>query len=304
MTNKGKNMVWVVLLAIAILLAGYAWLQRSQKRKQEDEQRARYQALQKQTRYTAQSFACSVEFPSGYAHRVTAYDPFTFRGKQAELATCNTSTEGEAWAEFYALGPGEDAEAFVKTCFADETHRPVQTRLSYLFDFPTPEAGQLAGKFQVLDEQTRAGWQVRLSYVPTPHGVGQFKPLQVPQSELRQSDIVAQLPTYGIPSNTNQTLSPWIWIGVDDFRSQADRDAFRRAERAALEQLKNRQAEFQKQKERFARTHRHFYLVEAAKAVSSSHVVVLRQFGSIASESTPGSGMKNILGMIESTRCP
>ena len=43
-------------------------------------------------------------------------------------------------------------------------------------------------------------------------------------------------------------LSPWIWIGVDDFAASPTRDAYRRAERAATEKLRNQQLDFQRPK--------------------------------------------------------
>lgn len=299
--KQGKSMMLWIAIAVAVIIVMFGIMQRSGKQKEEAAQRERYEALQKQQAYTASTFRCTVQFPSGFAHRVTSYDPFTYRGKTAELATCNDASDGEVWAEFYQLPPGEKSEGFLTECFADETHPLVRQRLAYLFDYAIPsEVDNLKGKQQVLSEGSSDGWQVRLSYIPSPHGVGDVNPRQVPRSELRPGDIIAEMPTFGIPSNT---LSPWIWVGIDDFRSQSERDSFRRAERHALEKLKDQQLQYRKAKERFERMHRHFYLVEAAKAVSSFQVVVLRRFGSVLNPKTPQSAAEIMKTMIGSVRC-
>ena len=66
-------------------------------------QQLRTEQLQNQVEYPASAFACTVRMPSGAAHRANAYEPFTYRGHQAELATCNDAVDGESWAEFYAF---------------------------------------------------------------------------------------------------------------------------------------------------------------------------------------------------------
>ena len=299
--TQGKSMTLWIGIAVAVAVVMFVLVQRSKTRAEADAQRARYEKLRNQKDYTASTFRCTVQFPSGSAGRIKSYDPFTFRGRQAELATCNDATDGEVWAEFYDLPPGDTAEAFIKECFADVTHRLVHGRLAFLFDYAIPsDIDALKDKQQTLSEGSKDGWQVRLSYIPSPHGVGQVNARQVPRSELRPGDIIAELPTFGIPSTT---LSPWIWVGIDAFRSQSERDAFRRAERQATEKLKDQQLEFRKAKERFERMHRHFYLMEAAKEVRPHQVVVLRRFGSILNEKTPQSAAEIIHKMMESVRC-
>ncbi|MFO1264613.1 MAG: hypothetical protein U1E84_14950 [Rhodoferax sp.] len=293
-------------IAIVVTVAGIAFaiMQHSKARAQADAQRARYERLQSQRDYTASTFPCSVRFPSGFARRVTSYDPFSYRGHSAEIATSNDDTEGEAWAEFYALPSSTPEQAFTNASFADVTHPLVRTRLAYLFDYAfASQVDVLKDHQQVLSEASLDGWKMRLSYLASPHGVAQVNPRQVPRSKLEPTDIIAELPTYGLASNTNKTLSPWIWIGVDDFRSQSDRDAYRRAERAATEKLRNQQLDFQAAQARFERMHRHFYLVEAAKEVKPHQVVVLRRFGSILSEKTPQNGVEIIQKMVNSVRC-
>ena len=299
--QQGKPMLMWIAIAAAVFLVLLGLLHRKKSDKEAAAQSAHYASLQNQKQYTATVFPCTVQFPSGFAHKVTAYDPFLFRGRRAELATCNDATDGEVWAEFYARPSSDDAKAFLQEAFADETHRLVRQRLAFLFDFPLPtEADKLHGKFQVLTEGTRDGWQVRLTYLPTPHGAGLVSPYRVPRAELRPDDIIAELPMFGIPSNN---LSPWIWVGVDDFRNQAERDSYRRAERHALEKLKDQQREYQKARDRFQRMHRHFYVVEAAKQLAPQQVVVLRRFGSIIEQKTPHSAAEIIAQMMSSLRC-
>lgn len=299
--QQGKQMMLWIGIAIAVAVVMFALVQRSKTRAEAEAQRARYEKLRNQKDYTAETFRCTVQFPTGSAHRVKSYDPFSYRGRTAEIATSDDATDGEAWAEFYSLPPGDPVEAFLKECFADVDHPLVRRRLAFLFDYAIPsEVDVLKDKQQILSAGNKDGWQVRLSYIPSPHGVGQVNARQVPRSELRPGDIIAELPTFGIPSNT---LSPWIWVGIDDFRSQSERDAFRRAERHALEKLKDQQLEFRKAKERFERMHRHFYLMEAAKAVQPHQIVVLRRFGSVLSEKTPQSAAEIIQNMMGSVRC-
>lgn len=302
--KQGKNMWLLIVLSVILVVVGFAILGRSKRQKEAAAQQARSEALQKQTRYTAASFPCSVEFPSGYAHRMTAYEPFVFHGRNAEIASCNDSTDGETWAEFYVLSGQDSGDAFLKDWFADTTHKRIRERLRYLFDYAfLEEVDALKDKIQVLSEGEKEGWKVRLAYIPTPHGVGEVRPLQVPRNTVRPEDIIAELPKYGIPSNSNETLSLWIWVGIDDFRNQADRDAFRRAERAALERLKDQQSEYRKQKERFARMHRHFYIAEAAKVLSPTQAIVVRRFGSILSSSTPSYAVDVLSKMMGEVRC-
>ena len=92
-------------------------------------------------------------------------------------------------------------------------------------------------------------------------------------------------------------LAAWI------ARNQAERDSFRRAERHALEKLKDQQREYQKARDRFQRMHRHFYVVEAAKQLAPQQVVVLRRFGSIIDQKTPHSASEIIAQMMSSLRC-
>ncbi len=296
-----KSMQLWSMIAFALVISSLLIVWRSSSQRKAAAQTERYLALQRQKAYTATAFRCTVQFPNGYAHRVTSYDPFEFRGQRAELATCDDSVDGEVWAEFYALPGNDDTAPLLKDAFADETHRLVRQRLAFLFDYALPsDVEQLHGKIQVLGQAEKDGWQVRLSYLPTPHGAAQVSPLSVPRQELRQEDVVAQLPMFGIPSGN---VSPLVWVGIDDFRNQAERDAFRRAERHALEKLKDQQREYQKAKERFLRMHRHFYLVEAAKAVSPGQVVILRRFGSIMDQKTPQSAAEIIQQMMASLRC-
>lgn len=301
LSQPGKRLqLWIVVAAAALLVL-LAVLLRARSQRQAEALSAQYAALQRQTAYTADAFPCTVQFPKGFSHRVTSYDPFVFHGRRAELATCNDDVEGEVWAEFYALPAGEAAAAAVGESFADESHRLVRQRLAFLFDYRLPtEVDALHGKLQLLSQGEKDGWQVRLSYIPTPHGVGQVSPRQVPPAELRPDDIIAELPTVGIPANT---LRPWVWAGIDDFRDQSERDAFRRAERQALERLKDQTREYQEARDRFLRMHRHFYLVEAAKALTPKQVVVLRRFGSIIDQQTPQSATKIIIQMMSALRC-
>lgn len=260
--------------------------------------------LDAQRVYQGSVVHCTVEFPSGFAHRVTAYDPFTFSGRRAEIATSHSAVDGEAWAEFYALEAGDSAEKFLPESFANVTHALVRARLWHLFDYALPnQVDELRDKLRVIAEVSADEWHLRLSYLPSPHGASEVSAIQVPRSELRAEDVVAQLPSFGIPSNTNQVLSPWIWVGIDDFRRQADRTAFRRAEREALDRLKEQQLEFRKAKDRFERMHRDFYLVEAARQVSAGQALVLRRFGSVVSPATPAEATRVIEGMMRSVRC-
>lgn len=297
---KKPMQIWT-LIAVAVVLSSLLLVWRSSSQRKAEAQTARYLALQQQKSYSATAFRCTVQFPSGYAHRVTSYDPFEFRGQRAELATCNDSVDGEVWAEFYALPGNDDTAPLLKAAFADETHKLLRQRLAFLFDYALPsDVDQLHGKIQVLSHGEKDGWQVRLSYLPTPHGAAQVSPLSVPRHDLRQEDVVAQLPMFGIPSGN---VSPLVWVGIDDFRNQAERDAFRRAERHALEKLKDQQREYQKARDRFLRMHRHVYLVEAAKAVSPGQVVILRRFGSIVDQKTPQNAAEIIQQMMASLRC-
>lgn len=299
---KKPMQMWMLIAGGVVLVALLmVWKLSAQGKAKAEAQTARYQALMQQKSYTATAFRCTVQFPAGFAHRVTSYDPFEFRGRRAELATCNDATDGEVWAEFYALPGNDDTAPLLREAFADETHRLFRQRLAFLFDYALPsDVDQLRGKLQVLGQTEQDGWQVRLSYLPTPHGAAQVSPLPVPRTELRQEDVVAQLPLFGIPSGN---VSPLVWVGIDDFRNQSERDAFRRAERKALESLKEQQAQYQKARERFLRMHRHVYLMEAAKAVSPGQVVILRRFGSIMDQKTTQYAAQIIQQMMASVRC-
>ncbi|MFO0655902.1 MAG: hypothetical protein U0787_12600 [Polyangia bacterium] len=117
---------------------------------------------------------------------------------------------------------------------------------------------------------------------------------------LRPGDIIAELPTFGIPSNT---LSPWIWVGIDDFRSQSERDAFRRAERQATEKLKDQRLEFRKRKSASSActvTLSNGSGQGSQAAPSSSY---FRRFGSILNEKNPAERRQIIHKMMESVRC-
>lgn len=283
---------------IVVLLVTVMWRLGSERRKNDSAQSAHYAALQRQVRYDAVSFGSRVEFPFGYAHRVSAYDPFSFHGRVAELATCNDTIDGETWAEFYTLASDDTVQAALPLLLADETHRVIRSRLAHQFDYGyVDRVSELKGKIQVLQQGEYEQWHVRVSYIETPHGVGQVMARQIPRSEILKSDIVAELPIFGVyPSD----LSAWVWIGLDDFRSQSERNAFRLAERAALEKLRNRQDEYERARERFERTHRHFYIVEAVKSFSPTHIVALRRFGPLVSQSTAGQALAIILQMIAS----
>jgi hypothetical protein len=88
-----------------------------------------------------------------------------------------------------------------------------------LFQLGLPtETAQFKGRWQTLAQGEKNGWQVRVSFLPTPYGIAEFSARQVPRTELTPADVVAEMPLFGIPSDRT---SPWVWLGVDDFRNQA-----------------------------------------------------------------------------------
>lgn len=294
---------WGLGLAALSVAASAAWWLHHQRQVEEAAHRAHYQALQAQKDYRSEALGCTLTFPTGYAHRVTAYDPFEFRQQRAaELATSNDTSDGETWAEFYTLPSADVVQTWLQgAAWADESHRLVRQRLVALFQLGLPsETDAFKGRWQTLAQGEKNGWQVRGAYLPTPYGAAEFSAQQVPRTELKPADVVAEMPLFGMPSDRT---SPWVWLGVDDFRHQAERDAFRRAERQALAHLKQQADEYQRERERFLNRHRHFYLVEAVKALGPTQVVVVRRFGSVVHATTPRYGAEVIEKMMASVQC-
>ena len=134
--RKSKSMTLWIGIAVAVAVVMFVLVQRSKTRAEADAQRACYESCAtKKTirrRHSAAPVVCRDLRWSD--------QPVTIHSRSvvaAELATCNDAT-GRRSLRSFTICPGDTAEAFIKECFADVTHRFVHGRLAFLFDYAIP----------------------------------------------------------------------------------------------------------------------------------------------------------------------
>ena len=261
---------------------------------------AHYEELRNRRDYRAETVACSIRFPSGNVSRVTAYDEsFRWRGHPAELADSSDDSEGEQWAEFYALDDTAAAQALIDGFAADLTHLLLRQRLwqHYFQGGFLNDVDQLAGKHRVLASGEESGWRVKMSVIENA-----ALPAQVVAPPSMATLHLPHLPDI-LERMRDAHWSDWRALDLDDPNRQADRDAYRDAERSALQAWRDNETELQRQKARFASAHRQFYLVEAARDLGAGHVLIIRRFGSLLGAGTLEGAARKIAGMADSLEC-
>lgn len=291
-----------ILIAVGTILALTAagvgiFLQQAQEAARAQ---AHYEELRNRREYRAETVACGIRFPSGNVSRVTAYDEsFRWRGYRVELAGSSDDSEGEQWAEFYALDDAAAAQALIDGFAADLTHLLIRQRLwqHYFQGGFLDDVDQLADKHRVLAAGDESGWRIRMSVIENA-----ALPAQVVAPPSMATLHLPHLPDI-LERMREARWSDWRALDLDDPERQADRDAYRAAERSALQPWRDNKAELQRQKERFARAHRQFYLVEAARDLGAGHVLIIRRFGSLIGSATLEGAAQKIAGMADSLTC-
>lgn len=290
----------LIALATTLALASFGVAFYLHQEEEAARMHAHFEAMRNRRDYSAESVACRIRFPSGSVSRVTAYDvSFRWRGHKAELADSSDDYEGEQWAEFYALDDAASAQALMDGFAADLTHVLIRQRLwqHYFQGGFLNDVDQLAGKQRVLAEGEEGGWRVKLSVIENATAP--------PQVVAPPSMAILGLPHLPdiLERMREAHWSDWRALDLDDPSRQAERDAYQAAERSALHHWREKKSELQRQKERFARAHRQFYLVEAARDLGAGHVLIIRRFGSLVGASTLEDAAQKIAGMADSLEC-
>ncbi len=286
-------MAALLLLAIAGAWAGQAWRSRQA---EEAAQAARYRAFTERREYRAQGVACSLQFPSGGATRVEAYGDFRWRGWPAELASSSDDIEGEQWAEFYATDAPANAGALLQGFAADLSHPLLRQRLWALyFDGRLPDAvDELQGRLHVLAEGEQDGWHIRVAWIESP-----YMPIRV----LPPETITAAAPAADILARLRAGEASPRWQDPDAADASARRREFDRLAERTLDTWRDDPAEQARQRRRWLGERHHVYLVEAARILEGSRVLVLRRFGSVLGPGSIPSAGQRIAAMADSVRC-
>lgn len=258
--------------------------------------RLREAQWREQKGYDARTAPCSLRFARGGVLRISAYDAsFRWQGLLPELAHGIDDSEGETWAEFYTLGDEAEAAAFLARAGADLGHPLLRQRL--VFQYFLGRADASAGlQLRPLVESEDAGWSLRAAWIETPHGLAR----------------VAAPPSAQGPPRTDLSLSAWMrveadpagesgWLALDGGHPQ--REAWYEEQRKLQRDFGHDDRLLAEWRERYAREHVHFHLVEAARALGGGQVLVLRRFGPIQGATTLARSMDEIATMAASLRC-
>ncbi len=297
MRVRTRRSKWLLLVAIVLsITAAGVWFYADWEH-QEALNRARYQAWENQREFVAESIACRVNFPSGGARRVTAYaDSLRIAGLTPELAASSDDAEGQQWLEIYTAESDSEAQARLQNFPADLNHVLIRQRLwqSYFSGAFIDSVDQLKDRQSVLLEATEGDWRLRISWFRAP------------------SDVVAVLAPeavdLGEPERIFDRLRSGQWAALHgrDMTNpglESELENYERTERGAVEYLRHDAKAYSERKARFAREHRHFYLVEAARAVGSRQIVIIRRFGSWIGPGSVERSAQRVLGMIDSFSC-
>lgn len=293
--NRGKPWAWIALF-FGLGGAGLAWYLHTRELELQ-EWRLREAQWRERKQYDAQTVPCSLRFARGGVLRVTAYDEsFRWQGLLPELAHGSDDSEGETWAEFYALGDAAAAAGLMARVHADAGHLLLRQRLVFHYFLGRNDESQALAMRELLRAED-SGWSLRVAWVETPHGLAR----------------VAPPATAYAPAQSDSRLSEWRRLEASaspevDWRSldggqHPDRDAWYEAQRKLERDWSHDPRRLAEARERYAREHVHFHLVEAARRLGDTGVLVLRRFGPIQGGTTLARSMDEIAAMTASLRC-
>lgn len=292
--NWRRPWPWLLMLATALAAIGF-YLHRRELQWQEWRMREAQWRARKD--YSAQTMPCTLRFARGGVMRVEAYDEsFRWAGHLPELAHGSDDSEGETWAEFYALDGATAAADLLANVHADSTHLLLRQRLVFHYFLGRSDASA-ALLWRPLLQTNDAGWSLRVSWIETPHGIARAA---APESAYA-------------PPRTQLPLSEWRRVEAGggfqsdwhtlDSGTHPQRDAWYEAQRTLQRDWGRDARQLAEWRERYAREHVHFHVVEAARAVGDGQVLVLRRFGPIQGATTLARSMQEIADMAASLRC-
>lgn len=219
--------------------------------------------VEKQTKYQGESFPVSINFPSGPARKTSVWaEPW--KGMPREVATCPDDSEGAEYAELYQL---TDAGPLLKEPFADATHPAVSSTMQSCYQVPLEP---VFSRRLIVSETEAAGWRLRTTLLPTPHG-GVVVPKDLPPEIAARLAEGSEPPPE--PTRFKATADPRFTSSSGRFSkgkslSDLQREADARADR-----------QYSQAKDRYDKMHHHFYLVEAVRDFAGGRVLILRRFG-------------------------
>jgi hypothetical protein len=291
--SRRLTIAWVVLVVVA--LAGWGiWSLHEAAEAERARYRAYDEAQRQQVDYRSESFACALRFPSGSTERAGwQEDSFRWQALQPELATSSDDSEGEQWAEFYVVPDDVARQRLLRFAHADLDHPLVRRRLEQNF-YPgsTYEVDKLSGQLNVYASGTQDGWSVRAAWYAAPFGHAWTQPPTGPRDAIDRRDILDHL----------ATEQPWLWRTLEELPDRGALEDYRREERKYTAGYQ-KAADRDRMHRHFLRSHRHFYIVDAASEVQPGKILILRRFGSLQGGHTLAGAARRIHDMVRSLRC-